>query len=148
MSTRNERFNASMRSLDEFTASFEDPTKITALSDNGQGVERMLDEIDRTETTGFSTGRTGVLPVQLENDNIQVQNVRDARSPEKLHRAEMRLYRAGLDNLVRVLRLIVKNGKNRKESIGELARSSRSPKAAERLYFSHREKILKFFLGQ
>ena len=35
-----------MRSLDEFMGSFDDPTKIAAFSDKGQGVERMLDEID------------------------------------------------------------------------------------------------------
>ena len=48
MSTRNDRFNASMRSLDELTASFKDPTKAEVFSDKGLGVERMLDEIDRT----------------------------------------------------------------------------------------------------
>ena len=40
----------------------------------------------------------------------------------KLHKAEMRLYRAGLGYLVKVLRLIAKNGNNRKESIWELAK--------------------------
>ena len=95
MSTRNDRFNASMRSLDEFTGSFDDPTKIAAFSDMGQGVERMLDEIDPVP----------IAPV----------------APE-LHKAEMRLYRAGLGYLVKVLRLIVKKRNNRKESIWELAK--------------------------
>lgn len=59
MSTRNDRFNRSMRSLDELTASFKDPSKAEVFSDKGQGVERMLDEIDKTEGTGVITGRTG-----------------------------------------------------------------------------------------
>ena len=46
MSTRNERFNASMRSLDELTASFEDPTKANVFSDKGKGVERMVTMLD------------------------------------------------------------------------------------------------------
>ena len=48
MSTRNDRFNASMRSLDELTASFKDPSKAEVFPDKGLGVERMLDEIDHT----------------------------------------------------------------------------------------------------
>ena len=116
MSTRNDRFNASMRSLDELTASFEDPSKAEVFSDRGLGVERMLDEID-------NPGGTGFLPVQEAEGQFLDANGRDARSTEaKLHRAEMRLYRAGVGYLVKVLRLIVKNGTNRKESIWELAR--------------------------
>ena len=116
MSTRNDRFNASMRSLDELTASFEDPSKAEVFSDRGLGVERMLDEID-------NPGGTGFLPVQEAEGKFLDANGRDARSTEaNLHRAEMRLYRAGVGYLVKVLRLIVKNGTNRKESIWELAR--------------------------
>ena len=121
MSTRNDRFNASMRSLDELTASFKDPSKAEVFSDKGLGVERMLDEIDHTLGQRAScplgphpaTGETPVAPVP----------VAPVRDPMKLHRAEMRLYRAGLGHLVRVLRLIAKNGNNRKESIWELAKS-------------------------
>ena len=105
MSTRNDRFNASMRSLDEITASFEDPSKADVFSDKGQGVERMLDEIDQTPLTQDG-----------------VRNGQAALSSAKLHTAEMRLYRAGVGYLGKVLRLIVKNGTNRKKSIWELAR--------------------------
>ena len=165
MSTRNDRFNRSMRSLDEFTASFDDPTKIAAFSDKGQGVERMLDEIDHApgrrklgrrascpsenamtlpETaTGKmpvvpvpvgpicpATGKMPVAPVarclgicQPATGKMPVAPVPVAPVVRKLHRAEMMLHRAGLGYLTRVLRLIVKNGKNRKESIWELANS-------------------------
>ena len=130
MSTRNDRFNASMRSLDELTASFEDPSKAEVFSDRGLGVERMLDEIDNPGGTGIlpvrdvgKTSGTGILPVRDAEGKLLDANGRDARSTEaKLHRAEMRLYRAGVGYLVKVLRLIVKNGTNRKESIWELAR--------------------------
>ena len=192
MSTRNDRFNRSMRSLDEFTASFDDPTKIAAFSDKGQGVERMLDEIDHapgrrtlgrrascpsetlgrrascpseilgrrascpsetlgrrascpSETLGRrascpsenamtlpdpATGKMPVAPVarclgicQPATGKMPVAPVPVAPVVRKLHRAEMMLHRAGLGYLTRVLRLIVKNGKNRKESIWELANS-------------------------
>ena len=46
MSSRNDRFNASMRSLDELTASFEEPSKAKVFSDKGQGVERMVTTLD------------------------------------------------------------------------------------------------------
>ena len=51
---------------------------------------------------------------------------------------------------VPVFDLIIKNGKNRTESIGWLknAKPGRSWDAAKRLYFDHRKKILNFFCGQ
>ena len=114
MSTRNDRFNASMRSLDELTAMFEDPSKAEVFSDKGQGVEHMIDEIDdalgrRASCPSVPPPATGGTPV-TPNATL------------KLHKAEMRLYRAGLGYLVKVLRLIAKNGNNRKESIWELAK--------------------------
>ena len=42
----------------------------------------------------------------------------------KLHTAKKRLYRAGLDYLIPVLNLIVKNVNNRKESIWQLMSSA------------------------
>ena len=51
MTFRNERFNASLVSLDEFTDGFEDPSKITAFTDRGEGVERMLEQIEPTPDT-------------------------------------------------------------------------------------------------
>ena len=106
MSSRNDRLFASMASLDEFVASFEDPTKIATLSDGGSGVERMLDAIDgpAEEEDGESAGKT------LGEREM------------KLHTAKKRLYRAGLGHLVPVLVLIAKNGNNRKESIWQLMR--------------------------
>ena len=93
-------------------AMFEDFSKAEVFSDKGQGVERIVGEIDdalgrRTSCSSgahTATGGTPIAPVAL-----------------KLHRAELRLYRAGLGYLVKVLRLIVKNGNNRKESTWELA---------------------------
>ena len=119
MSTRNDRFNASMRSLDELTAMFEDPSKAEVFSDKGQGVEHMIDEIDDAlgrrascpSVPPSATGGTPVAPVPVAPN-----------ATLKLHKAEMRLYRAGLGYLVKVLRLIAKNGNNRKESIWELAK--------------------------
>ena len=46
MSYRSERFNRSMPRLDAFTAAFDDPSKIAAVSDGGAGVERMTDALD------------------------------------------------------------------------------------------------------
>ena len=101
MSTRNDRFNKSMRSLDAFVGSFRDPSKIAALTDRGAGVERMLDEIDP--------------PPEISRSEVNRQR--------KFNAARMKLIRSGLGHLLPVLRLIVKNGNNRKESIWELTRS-------------------------
>ena len=50
--------------------------------------------------------------------------------------------------LVEVFNLIVKNGKNRRESIAELVARGRSPDAARTLYWKHLKKILFFFRAQ
>ncbi|MBP5285969.1 MAG: hypothetical protein ILO34_07700, partial [Kiritimatiellae bacterium] len=47
--------------------------------------------------------------------------------------------------LVRAFSLICKYGKNRLASIAELQAETKDWDAAHRLYFLHREKILKFF---
>ena len=101
MSSRNDRLFASMASLDEVVASFEDPTKIATLCDGGSGVERMLDAIDGPAEEECSESDLGA-------------------KDRKLNAARMRLERAGLGHLVPVLRLIVRNGNNRKESIWQL----------------------------
>ena len=98
MSTRNDRFNRSMVSLEEFVCSFEDPSKIVAFSDKGKGVERIVD-----------------------------MNGQDARCPSesrqaKLRAAVMRLRRAGRGYLVSVLRLIVRNGNRRELSFQKMPR--------------------------
>ena len=101
MSTRNDRFNKSMCSLEEFIGTFEDPSKIAAFSDGG----------------------TGVPPVRHGACDGQ-----DARRPSdsrqaKLHAAIMRLRRANRGYLVPVLRLIVKHGSARFLSLEKISRA-------------------------
>ena len=125
--TRNERFNARMLSMDQFASKFGDSSKIAAFSDKGAGVERLIDAIDHTEPP-------------LAPPNLYSQ---------KLHTAEMRLYRAGLDYLTTTLRLIAKYRVNRQEAIWVIKKRNRASwKVAEWLYYSHRKKLLNFFLGQ
>ena len=50
--------------------------------------------------------------------------------------------------LVEVFNLVVKNGKNRSESIAELVNRGRSPDAARVLYRKHLKKISLFFGAQ
>ena len=50
--------------------------------------------------------------------------------------------------LVEVFNLVVKNGKNRRESIAALTREDRSRKEANRLYWKHLKKISLFFGAQ
>ena len=116
MSTRNERFNASMRSLDELTASFEDPTKANVFSDKGKGVERMVTMLDYDVTA---------------EERLQ------SALEDKLFIAEMRLVDANQKYLIPVLLLIVENGKDREKSIEKVSRST---------YFRHRDALLEFFL--
>ena len=67
----------------------------------------------------------------------------------KFHAAETKLRRLGLGYLVSTLALICKNGKDREESIREIAsRRHLCREAAKARYFAHREKIEKIFLGQ
>ena len=116
MSTRNERFNASMSSLDEFTASFEDPTKANVFSDKGKGVERMV--------------------TMLDYDVTAEERLKSALE-DKLFIAEMRLVDANRRYLIPVLLLIVENGKDREKSLEKVSRST---------YFRHRDALLEFFL--
>ena len=101
MSTRNDRFNKNMQSLEEFIESFEDPSKIAAFSDEG----------------------TGVPPVRYGACDGQ-----DAHCPRdpwqaKLHAAIMRLRRADRGYLIPVLRLIVKYGAARFLSLEKIPRA-------------------------
>ena len=100
MSSRNDRFNKSMISLEEFIDTFEDPSKIAVFSDRG----------------------TGVPPVRHGAFNGQ-----DARCPgdsrqAKLHAAIMRLRRANRGYLIPVLQLIVRNGDLRDLSLAKVPR--------------------------
>lgn len=99
MSYRSDRFNASMRSLDQFSAEFDDPSKITTFSDRGAGVERMLEQIEPTPD--------------------------DAPDPNQaLAGAILRLVVCGKEHLVPTLLLIARNGSNREESIGSMNRAT------------------------
>jgi len=103
MNTRNDRFNRRMRSYDEYVDTFTDPSKIRALSDQGLGIKRICDAIDGEEPE--------------EQEPTPTDETTQGR---KLNAARMRLERAELGYLVPTLMLIVKNRKNRKESIWEL----------------------------
>ena len=101
MSTRNDRFNKNMQSLEEFIESFADPSKIAAFSDGG----------------------TCVPPVQYGAYDGQ-----DAHCPRdpwqaKLQAAIMRLRRANRGYLIPVLRLIVKYGSARFLSLEKIPRA-------------------------
>ena len=113
MSTRNDRFNKSMCSLEEFIESFEDPSKIAAFSDGG----------------------TGVPPVQYGACNGQ-----DAHCPKdpwqaKLQAAVRRLRRANRGYLIPVLRRIIRNGNLRDLSLAKVPRRTYFRHRDELLHF-------------
>ena len=116
MSTRNDRFNASMRSLDELTSSFKDPSKANVFSDKGLGVERMVSTLDY---------------------DVTAEERLLSALADKLFIAEMRLVDANRKYLIPVLLLIVENGKDREKSPEKVSRST---------YFRHRDALLEFFL--
>ena len=125
--TRNERFNARMLSMDQFASKFGDSSKIATFSDKGAGVERLIDAIDHTEPPEKPT----------------------TLYTRRLEAAVKRLTRANLGYLVPTLRLIAKNHGNRQESIWVIKKRNRASwKVAEWLYYSHRKKLLNFFLAQ
>ena len=129
MSTRNQRLNARMCSLDAMKSGMHDISKAAVFSDRGEGVERMADELDRTPESESLTERDAV-----------------SSRFRKIEAARISLHRAGLGYLVPTFLLICRNGSNRKESIGEIAwRHGLARPAAERLYFVHRAKLLEFF---
>ena len=99
MTFRNERFNASLVSLDEFMDGFEDPTKITSFADRGEGVGRMLEQIEPTPDTSPDPG-------------------------QELAGAILRLIVAGKEYLVPTLLLIVENRDNREKSFQHMSRRS------------------------
>ena len=124
MSFRNDRFNEAMLSTDQFASTFDDPSEIAAFSDNGAGVDRLVNAIDCTEPPEK--------PPSLYT--------------RKLEAAVKRLTRANLDYLVPTLRLIAQNRSNRQESIWFIQKSNKvSRSTAKHLYFGHRKNLLKFF---
>ena len=131
MNYRNARLANGFLSLDQLAGEI-DLVKSRVVSDGGKGVERMVDDIDRT-------------PGDAEREERETV----AGRQRKIHAAVVKLYRAGLGYLVSTLVLICRNGQYRDESIREIsARRKIDRNAAERHYFSHRKKIENFFLGQ
>ena len=110
-------FEADMLSLDRLVDSFEDPSKAAIFSDNGAGAAaiRSSDEVG--------------------GSSFYMQRIKVARR---------RLAR-NFPELVEVFNLVVKNGKNRRESIAELAANGRTEEAANALYWKHLKKISFFF---
>ena len=113
-------FEASMLSLDRLVDTFEDPSKAAAFSDGGA---------EATATRIFDEALDG----SYYTRRIKVARIRLSRK---------------FPVLVEVFNLIVKNGKNRRESIAELVARGRSPDAARTLYWKHLKKILFFFRAQ
>ena len=99
MTFRNERFNASLFSLDEFMDGFEDPAKITTFADRGEGVGQMLEQIEPTSDTSPDPG-------------------------QELAGAVLRLVVAGKDHLVPTLLLIAENRDDREKSLRQMPRRS------------------------
>ena len=115
--TKQGAFEAEMLSFDRLVDSFEDPSKAATFSDGGAGAEAIRSSDEMCDAS-FYTRR------------IKVARRRLARKfPE----------------LVEVFNLVVKNGKDRRESIAELAARGRTKEAASALYWGHLKKILFFF---
>ena len=99
MTFRNERFNASLFSLDEFIDGFDDPAKIAAFTDRGGGVGCMLEQIEPMPDTSPDPD-------------------------QELAGAVLRLVVAGKDHLVPTLLLIAENRDDREKSLRQMPRRS------------------------
>ena len=99
MTWRAERFNASLASLDEFVDGFDNPAKIVAFADRGEGVGRMLEQIGPTPGTSPDPD-------------------------QELAGAVLRLVVAGKDHLVPTLLLIAENRDDREKSLATMPRST------------------------
>ena len=115
-------FEASLQSFDQFLDTFEDPSKAAVFSDGGAGEERIVAGCDGDSSTAYF--RTCV------------------------KRAMNRL--RGRPELQETLRLIVKHGNRREDSMWEILASRKCPTwdAARKQYFAHLEKLLNIFCGQ
>ena len=114
-------FESAMLSLDRHVESFDDPSKIAVFSDGGAGAEGIC-SFDEDFDCLFYTRRTKIARRCLSRN-----------FPE----------------LVEVFNLIVRNGKNRQESITEIAiRHHIDRNAAKVLYWRHLKKISLFFKVQ
>ena len=131
MNYRNARLANGFLSLDKLAGKI-NLSKSRNVSDGGAGVERMIGDLDRR-------------PGDTEREEREAAMVWLRR----FHAAETKLRRLRQGYLVPTLALICKNGKNREESINEIAsRRHLCWEAAKARYFAHREKIEKIFLDQ
>ena len=123
MSTRNERLNRNFVSLDALAEQI-DFEKSAILSDHGAGEKLICGENHDDEIN------------EIENDN---QNF------VYLMVFEGMLTLCGYDRLLPIVEQIVKNGRNRKESITQLSIKWRIPKpSAERKYYRGVNDLLTF----
>ena len=113
MSFRNERLMQKFRSLDMLAETI-DLGKSRLVSDGGEGARQIRGEVSAEDGGG------GVQP--------------DTRA-ERLADARRRLVESGLKRLLPVLDQVVKNGKNRKESICCLATIWRLKKSVARVKY-------------
>ena len=114
-------FESAMLSLDQHVESFDDPGKIAMFSDGGAEAERVY-SYDESVDGSYYTRR--------------------------IKAARRRLSR-NCPELVEVFNLVVKNGKNRHESIAELAlRHHVENEVAKMRYWGHLKKISFFFKAQ
>ena len=128
MSYRNERLSAGFLSLDSFAESI-DPAKSRIFSDNGEGELRICRAVDREDE------RDAERELELDNQRFVLLMV-----------AEGMLVLGAADRLVPVLEQIVANGKNRRESIMQLAMMRRvNKRSSERFYDRGVKALLTFF---
>ena len=114
-------FEAAMLSLDLHAELFDDPGKIAVFSDGGAEAERVY-SCDESADGSYYTRRIKAARRRLSRNH-----------PE----------------LVEVFNLVVRNGKNRHESIAELAmRHHVGIEAAKMRYRGHLKKISSFFEAQ
>ena len=116
------KFEASMQSLDRLFDTFEDPSKAAAFSDGGAGEARIVADCDGDGSPAYY--RTCV--------------------KRALNRLRNR------PELQKTLRLVVKNGNRREDSMWEILASRKCPTwdAARKQYFAHLKKLLNIFCGQ
>ena len=123
MSTRNERLNRNFVSLDALAEQI-DFEKSAILSDHGAGEKLICGENHDDEMN------------EIEKDNQNFVN---------LMVFEGMLTLCGYDRLLPIVEQIVKNGRNRKESITQLSIKWRIPKpSAERKYYRGVNDLLTF----
>ena len=128
MSYRNERLSAGFLSLDSFAESI-DPAKSRIFSDNGEGELRICRAVDREDE------RDAEMELELDNQRFVLLMV-----------AEGMLVLGSAGRLVPVLEQVVANGKNRRESIMQLAMTRRvNKRSSERFYDRGVKALLTFF---